>query len=368
MALIESAIASLSVTPTAIPVVVPTTTIATTDITMTPPPPPVAFKGFMTFRTIQSFLGNLLANDSFSLASLRFAQRKVIHPPTVEDHCPYSMDVRGMFNANPSLFACGADPLPMGESTLHIDAFDQHHLGHCQSCRDTGAIHPCCYYATLRLCLTHGFTGAFRPDSSGVPIPNYVGHGVNGNHSSLDSFALFERAQVTKLLAQNKVSTASSTICKNPLGVNVPRARWQQALTLTGIQANDDHSYIAASEKLAKMSDLTYLLKRRMIFDQSASGVNDLFQTERFHYSSIDDVLKHVIPGCYMSVCDVEAYYHNFGLATSIRDLFGFTSRDHGDLVFNVFPFTGVLPPSWHLQLLLRLPLLYVHKVLRLKQ
>ena len=112
------------------------------------------------------------------------------------------------------------------------------------------------------------------------------------------------------------MSTASFTICKNLLGVNVRRARWQQALTLTGIQANDDHSYVAASEKLAKMSDLAYLLKRKMIFDQSASGVNDLFQTERFDYTVL-----------------------NFGLATSIRDLFGFTSRDHGDLVLMFSPF-----------------------------
>ena len=110
-ALIESAIASLSVTPPAIPAVVPITNVVNSEIITKPPlPPPVAFEGFMIFRTIQSFLGNLLTNDSFSLASLWFAQRKVIHPPTVEDHRPYSINVRGMFNANRSLFARGATP------------------------------------------------------------------------------------------------------------------------------------------------------------------------------------------------------------------------------------------------------------------
>ena len=110
--------------------------------------------------------------------------------------------------------------------------------------------------------------------------------------------------------------------------------------------AGNNHSYVAASEKLAKMSDLTYLLKRRMIFDQRASGVNDLFQTGRFHYISIDDVLKHVTPGCYMSVCDVEAYYHNFGLATSIDTCLGSLLVITAILSLMCFHLAGVLPPS----------------------
>ena len=299
------------------------------------PSPPVPFQAAARFRCVQDWLGSLLQNTSFSTSRLRHEQRKIISPAAVAETRPHAMDVRAMFK--PHMFACGTEPLPVGESALKVEGFDQHHLGHCDLCRNNGSIHPDCYWFLLRQCVTNGFAGALKPDSTGTPTRLYEGQGIKGNHASFDQYPKFTAQQFDRLKQRHKVSPATSSAWFNPQGVNIPRSRWNQALALTGIKVVDDESYAAAADKLAAM--FVSILKRRMIFDQTGAGVNDMFQIENFRYISIDDILRHVKPDCHMSVCDIEAYYHNFSLATAIRWLFGCSTVEDGDMVFNVFPF-----------------------------
>jgi hypothetical protein len=290
---------------------------------------------FHQFHAVSEFLDTQLSDSSFSMTRLRHAQRKLISSSTAEETRPHAMDVRDMFRDH--MFASGREPLQPGESALNISGFDRHHIAHCPQCSHIGSIDPSCYYPRLRRCLTHGFSGYMKPDSTGTPVPIYDAQGKYGNHASFDQYPAFYTQQFQRLVDRHKISPATGPICQNPLGVKIPHARWQQAYTLTGIKISDDDTYLRAAEELDKLS--VNNLKRRMVCDGTGSGVNDLYWQERFRYISIDDVIELVTPDCFMSVCDIEAYYHNFGLDRDIRRLFGLRTEELGPMVWNVFPF-----------------------------
>jgi hypothetical protein len=233
---------------------------------------------FTQISAVASFLASLRSDNSFSIAKLRHTQRRLISPDTPMDTRPHGMDVQGMFRDH--MFASGSEPLLPGESTLNISSFDSHHTDHCQTCHAFGSVQSECYYSRLRRCLTHGFAGFMKPDSNGQPVPVYDARGQYGNHASFDQYPEFHNQQLQRLLAGNKISPTLHPMCQNPLGVKIPHARWQQALTLTGIRITDDDTYHNAADKLSALSANN--LKRRMVCDGTGCGVNDLFWPEPF--------------------------------------------------------------------------------------
>ena len=81
------------------------------------------------------------------------------------------------------------DPRPPDDNPLPLAAWDALHLSHCPICAQAGAPVPDCYWASLRMCLSHGFL----PVTDGLIVQQYAGSGPDGNHASTTSYADYVR-------------------------------------------------------------------------------------------------------------------------------------------------------------------------------
>jgi hypothetical protein len=265
----------------------------------------------------------LIGEHSVSLAEVVRLQRRALAPRSRDSGPtpPYSNNVRAMFS--PVMCSAGSSALPPSSVTLSISGFDAHHLRHCPTCGSLGSIAPACYYALLRLTITHGYHPTLLESAVGTPpIPLYRGGGADGNHASVSLFPAFTRASMCKLLARKALEPSdSASLIISPLAVVLPRSQARCTSTLTGVRIRDDASFLVAVAAMGE-SGLTPP-KRRLVHDLRASGVNAQLRMEPFSYATAYDAVHLMTPGCFMGVEDGDAYYFNFQIASAFRDSLG---------------------------------------------
>jgi hypothetical protein len=274
---------------------------------------------FAQVSTVRTHMASLLSRKggfTFNLV-LRMENRRMAALSHVfEAPKAHAMDIGDMFD--PYFCGHGAIPLPPGDNTIDISAFDQLHCMHCANCRPLTSVHPQCYFAHLRQCLTNGFRPPVRP---GWLIPPYNARGADGNHLSASQFRVHTDKAVSKLFTSGIVRPCTSTVVINPLGIAIPNAKKQLAYSLTGIHIVDDASFEAADAKIQALSLEPF--KRRLIVDATASGINAMFDVKSFSYIDIHDFLQLIQRDDYLAVTDIAAYFHTWPLALESRSLFG---------------------------------------------
>ena len=304
---------------------------------LTPPPCPI----FANVAAVKSHLSALLSRrGGFTFSLVLRQQNREIAALSHEFPAPkpHASAIDEMFH--PHYCRHGTTVLPPGDHPLVIGAFDTLHRGHCANCGPLShGIHPKCYFAHLRLCLTNGFRPPVR---QGWLIPPYTARGNDGNHLSASQFRIHTAKAVVKLYDSGIVRPYPHTMVANPIGVAIPNAKKQLAYSLTGINIVDDASFEAADARIQALHLEPF--KRRLIVDVTASGLNQMFDMRPFSYIDIHDFLQLINRGDYLAVTDVQAYFHSWPVAIESRPLFGI-SYDGVQGVFGRLPFGGAPCP-----------------------
>ena len=297
---------------------------------------------FADVLVVKQFVSSIVARQGgFSVSLLHRDENRRMSAISYQFPAPkpHAMDIGEMFH--PYYCGYGASLLPADDHPLMIAAFDDLHRQHCTNCRSLpDGIHPRCYYSHLRLCLTNGFRPPIR---SGWLVPPYLARGAEGNHPSADQFRIHTAKAVAKLYAAGIVRPYQpAAIVACPIGVTIPNAKKQLAYSLTGINIVDDISFDAADAAIQARS--LEPLKRRVIVDATAPGLNAMFDVRPFSYIDIHDFLQLIHRNDFIAIADMAAYFHSWPLAMESRPLFAI--RYHGvQGVFGRLPFGGAPCP-----------------------
>ena len=227
---------------------------------------------------------------------------------------------------NDDFFQAGDEPLPEHEVILNTDAIKEGHKLHCSKCKGIDGIDPSCYFNKLLKCLVCGFVPAIDPGSDGVPIPQYLGQGSDGNHKSADAFPQFVSSQIEAMLDRGalKKCTRKDGQVVSPLGVAIPKSVRRQAKMLTNINIVDQPSLDAVNAFTAAHG-IDLPIKCRLILDAKGSGVNDVLLKQSFSFVSPEDVAAIMTPDCYFASCDASRYYYHFLMAAKAREMMVFS-------------------------------------------
>ena len=270
---------------------------------------------------VTRFLSHLVQHRLFSVSNIKRAMHSYMLdtnmavPVDVELGMfkPHCLNVRDLFHANPTLFRCGSTPVP---SLLKLDRFDHYHVQSCVDCRPTGKVSPTCYFATLRMCISHGWNPIID-----VPSIKPV-YAVSGNYPSVERFSVSTEKEFAKMLLWGVAAPAPpdlrGIVC--PMGAVIKSSDRVRARILADVIITDSASLALANEILLLKGYSA--IKARITVDATAPGINAAAFTPPFSYSGPQDALRIITPGCWLAKSDVSRYFWMFPLAEETRPIF----------------------------------------------
>ena len=288
--------------------------------------PIVSPDGFSILRldAVQEMWSRLMAKDAVDLGAFkRILSHRNLHPAFDIPRKPSALKVEEI--VDPSFFRSGDTQLPAKEAVLNIDFLTASHRNRCSLCSSVDGIHPECYFTSLQNCAKYGLNPVLKPDSDGIPVPNYTGQGVDGNHRSADAYPAFVKSQVDDMLFRGAIEQCEEQDLDviSSLGVAIAKSAIRQTELLTGICIRNQSSLDQALA-IATGKNIDLRLKLRLILDLKGSGLNDTLDKRPFSFVGPEDVAVLMTPGCYFASCDGSKYYYHFPLAEQARRKIGF--------------------------------------------
>ena len=274
---------------------------------------------FQRNQGVKGFISHLIEKEQFSISDIKRGMHHYILERSVSaDELgmfkPNGLHVKEMFN--PAMFASGAVALPEESQSLNILQIDHHHVKACLVCGPLGAVHPSCYFSTMRKCITHGWLPSVDTKSI-APIYN-----VKGNYTSLDLYGGSVEKEFTKMKDQGVVQCAPSGMkgIISPMGAVLRNSDKDKCLVLTVVTVIDQESLSQANIKLEKLGMPP--IKARMTNDLSASGINKASLTPAFRYPGLADGIKIIKKDHYLAKADIARYFYCFPIAMEAYWLF----------------------------------------------
>ena len=227
---------------------------------------------------------------------------------------PNGLHVKKLFD--PLMCQSGNEQLSPGSQPLKVKIADSHHIKACELCRMAGSVHTECYYAQLRLCLTHGW----RPliDRENIKETYHV----SGNYSSIELFQVTATKEFEKMCDSGSLVRLpeNSVGIINPLGAVIKSSDKHRTKVLTGVSIVDQKSLSQANILL---EELGYpAVKARLTTDVTAPGTNRSAYVPPFRYPSLADGIRIITPNCYLAKADVSRYFLMFPLSICSYYLF----------------------------------------------
>jgi hypothetical protein len=62
-----------------------------------------------------------------------------------------------MFNADPEVFQCGAEVLPVGTHHMNVENMVRMHVESCKKCNSAGGLEETCYFFKMKMCIERGW-------------------------------------------------------------------------------------------------------------------------------------------------------------------------------------------------------------------
>ena len=165
-------------------------------------------------------------------------------------------------------------------------------------------------------CITHGW---HIPGDYEAIVPLYK---VSGNYPAVGLYSGHVSKELDKMCATKVLHPiAPGSVCfDTPINTVLKNSDKNRARTIAGIIIKDQASLTRASDIL--VSQGLAKIKIRLTTDHTATGLNSRSYSPAFSYPSIADALRHVTPGCFMCVADIERYFHSYPTAHDDRGSF----------------------------------------------
>ena len=165
-------------------------------------------------------------------------------------------------------------------------------------------------------CVTHGWH--IPCDYSSI-IPLYK---VKSKNPAVLAYSDHVAKELDKMCATRVLHpiAPSSVNFYTPINAVIKNSDKNRARAIADVVITDQASLTRASDIL--VSQGLAKIKIRLTTDHTATGLNSCSYSPAFSYPSIADALRHVTPGCFMCVADIERYFHSYPTAHDDRGSF----------------------------------------------
>jgi hypothetical protein len=178
------------------------------------------------------------------------------------------------------------------------------------------AVRPDCYFFRMLRCITHGW---HIPCDYEAIVPLYK---VSGNYPAVGLYSDHVSKELEKMCATKVLHPIApgSVRFHTPINAVLKNSDKNRARTIAGIIIKDQASLTRASDILVSQGLAN--IKIRLTTDHTATELNSRSYSPAFSHPSIADALRHVTPGCFMCVADIERYFHSYPTAHDDRGSF----------------------------------------------
>lgn len=271
-----------------------------------------------SFRQIQSFIGLLVFQGTFSIGSIKrkihaYLRERRGGTGRVAMHKPSGLEVEEMFDR--AVMRPGSRPLPIGTHGLRVAEFAKQHCLVCTAC-GSGSVSEGCYFSSMLACIERGWAPPIRAQEV---RPRYH---VEGNYDSVSLFSYSVGKEILDMVAHKVIVPCLGLTpgVTSPFQAVIKNSDKVRARVLVGVEVVDQQSLSRASTALVDAGHNK--IKVRVAYDMSATGVNAAVDTPPFSYPQVSDALRILTPGCWMAKGDVSRYFHSFPLALDVRHMF----------------------------------------------